>query len=50
VPTATTTGVAKAEVGEQIQRYIKRDKATKVDAKQETDGTWTVNAEIPKKP
>ena len=50
MPTATTTGVAKEKVGEQVQRYIKLDKATKVEAKPEAGGTWTVKAEIPKKP
>ncbi|GAB2177967.1 hypothetical protein [Dongia sp. agr-C8] len=50
MPTATTTGVEKDKVGEQVQRYIKRDKATKVESKQDADGTWTVKAEIPKKP
>jgi len=46
---ATSEDVKKEEVGAQIQSYIKRDKAILVDAKQESDGSWTVNAEIPKR-
>ena len=47
---ATSQNVAEEKVGQQVQRYINRDKAIEIDAKKEANGKWTINAVIPKRP